>query len=116
MNSFWSSRTPPSANVTVPNFGGPVSGSKSYFGTDLNGEGSTGTAPRGDILPFLGPGKFGRNVKSLEDMNRIIEQFNSAYAGKITPRGQVPVRWSALLHKISGRSVDQRISHPAQRF
>ena len=91
LNSFWAFRTPPAATVTVPNFGGAVSGANSYFGTDLNGDGSTGTTPRGDVLPLLGLGQFGRNVKSLQDMNTFIQRFNSAYAGNITPHGQALV-------------------------
>jgi len=91
MNSFWSWRTPPSYTITVPNFGGAVSGGNGFFATDLNGDGTTGTSPRGDVLPYLNAGQWGRKVKSLAEMNNFIERFNSAYAGKITPHGQALV-------------------------
>jgi len=90
-NSLWSFRTAGAQTLTVPNLGGAVSGSQGFFGTDLNGDGTTGTSPRGDVLPGLNVGQFGRAVKSFEELNGIIATFNSTYAGKLTPHGQALV-------------------------
>ena len=91
LNSFWRFRTAPARTLTVPNMGGAISGVQGFFGTDLNGDGSTGTTPRGDVLPGTTAGQFGRKVKSLADLNRIIQDFNANYAGKLTPHGQALV-------------------------
>lgn len=90
MNSFWNFRTAPAQTITVPGFGGPVSGANAYFATDIVGDGGAGS-PRANVLPGIGAGQFGRAVKSFEDLNAIIQVFNTTYAGKITPHGQALV-------------------------
>lgn len=55
------------------------------FQSDLNGDGSTG-----DLLPGTNPGDYMHSVKSGSLQNRI-NTFNSTYAGKLTPAGQVLV-------------------------
>ena len=50
------------------------------FHTDFTGDGTNG-----DILPGLNIGSFGRSVN---DMNQVISNYNSAVAGKPTPAGQ----------------------------
>lgn len=84
-------RTAPALTLTVPNLGGAISGSNGFFGTDLNGDGSAGTTPRGDVLPGLNVGQFGRGVKSFKKLNEIITNFNQNFAGKLTPHGQALV-------------------------
>lgn len=92
LNSFWSFRTAGPQNLVVPNLGGPISGAQGVFGTDLNGDGGTGSgAPRGDLLPGVNAGQFGRGVKSFQELNRIIQGFNQNFAGKLTPHGQALV-------------------------
>lgn len=91
MGSLWQFRSAPARTLTVPNLGGAVSGANGIFGTDLNGDGGAGTTPRGDILPGLGAGGFGRKVGSLKELNDIITAFNTNFAGKITPAGQALV-------------------------
>ncbi|MBI3471185.1 MAG: TonB-dependent receptor [Candidatus Solibacter usitatus] len=91
LNSNWSFRTAPPLTLTIPNLGGPIAGAQGFFGTDLNGDGGRGTTPRGDLIPGLDIGQFGRSVKSFDELNQIISGFNSTYAGKLTPHGQALV-------------------------
>src|SRR5262249_47136270 len=44
-----------------------------------------------DVLPGLNVGQFGRKVKSFQELNRILQDFNQNYAGKLTPHGQALV-------------------------
>jgi hypothetical protein len=92
LNSIWQYRSPAPVSFTVPNLGGAVSGAQGFFGTDLNGDGGRGTTPRGDFLPGIKPGEFGRSVSSFTELNTIISNFNSTYAGKLTPHGQALVK------------------------
>jgi len=63
------------------------------FRTDITGDGSfggqsqTGSSPFGDVLPQTQVGAFGRAV-SADQLNKTIENFNSRYAGTLTPAGQ----------------------------
>ncbi len=91
LNSSWRFRTAGALNLTVPNLGGAISGTQGFFGTDLNGDGGTGTTPRGDLLPGVNAGQFGRAVKNFKDLNQIIQAFNQNFAGKLTPHGQALV-------------------------
>ncbi len=91
MNSIWTFRTAGAQTLTVPNMGGAISGVQGFYGTDLNGDGGTGTSPRGDVLPGVTAGQFGRKVKSFEELNRIIEAFNSSQSGQLTPHGKALV-------------------------
>jgi hypothetical protein len=91
LNTFWRFRTPPPITLAVPGFGGPVAGANAMFGTDVNGDGGTGSTPRADVMPGMKAGGFGRDVRSFSELNNIINQFNSQYAGNITPSGQALV-------------------------
>lgn len=55
------------------------------FRTDINGDGLTG-----DLLPGTEPGAFMRQVKG-NSINRLIAQYNSESAGRLTPAGQTLV-------------------------
>jgi hypothetical protein len=90
-NTIWAFRTAGAQTITVPNFGGATSGTNAFFATDLNGDGGTGTTPRGDVLPGLPAGQFGRAVKSFEQLNGVIAAFNATYAGTLTPHAQALV-------------------------
>jgi hypothetical protein len=68
-----------------------VAGANAMFGTDVNGDGGTGSTPRADVLPGMKAGGFGRDVRSFSELNNVINQFNSQYAGNITPSGQALV-------------------------
>ncbi|MGH8247468.1 MAG: hypothetical protein ACREUU_13670, partial [Gammaproteobacteria bacterium] len=92
LSSRWTFRTPPAAHLFVPNLGGAISGAQGIFGTDLNGDGGPAGLPRPDFLPGVNAGQFGRAVKSFRGLNRIIENFNQTYAGKLTPHGEALVR------------------------
>ncbi len=91
LNSLWSFRTTGAQTLTVPNLGGAISGVQGFFGTDINGDGSAGTGPRGDVLPGLNVGQFGRDVKDFKTLNARIQAFNQNFAGKLTPHGQALV-------------------------
>ncbi len=92
VNTLWRLRSVGAQNLFVPNLGGPISSSNGIFGTDLNGDGGTGSgSPRGDVLPGTKSGQFGRDVSSLAQLNQILQNFNTSYAGKITPAGQALV-------------------------
>jgi hypothetical protein len=76
--------TPPPISLFIPNF----DGSNGIFTSDLNGDGGTGTSPRGDLLPGTNIGSFGRKIHSISDLNAAITNYNNNYAGKLTPQGQ----------------------------
>jgi hypothetical protein len=89
VSTLWRFRSVGAQSLFVPNLGGAVSSSNGIFGTDLNGDGGTGSgSPRGDVLPGTRIGQLGRDVSSLKQLNQIIQNFNTNYAGKITPAGQ----------------------------
>jgi hypothetical protein len=90
-NSFWTFRSAGAQTLTVPNLGGAISGANGMFGTDLNGDGGAGSTPRADLFPGVNGGQFGRAVKSLKDLNQIIQQYNSTQAGQLTPNGKALV-------------------------
>lgn len=72
-------------DLFVPNF----RGSSGIFTSDLNGDGGVGGgAPRGDLLPGTNIGDFGRSIGSLGALNTVLGQYNSNFAGRITPHGQ----------------------------
>ena len=83
--------------VTAPPFSifmpalAPITGANAMFTTDLNGDGGAGSSPRGDLLPGLNLGNFGRDVKNFADLNQIISAYNQSVAGKLTPNGQALV-------------------------
>ncbi len=93
LNSLWRFRTPGAQTVIVPNLGGAISGANGIFGTDINGDGGTGSgAPRNDVFPGVNAGQFGRDINSLSQLNQIIQNFDQNYAGKLTPAGQALVK------------------------
>ncbi len=71
------------------------------FRTDLTGDGSfggqsqTGNSPFGDVLPQTQVGAFGRAVDPAK-LNNTIENFNSRFAGTVTPAGQAVVNAGLL--------------------
>jgi hypothetical protein len=76
--------TSPPLNLFVPN----NRGANGIFTADLNGDGGIGTLPRGDLLPGTNIGDLGRSIGSLAALNAALQQYNSEYAGRITPHGQ----------------------------
>jgi len=75
--------TSPALSLFVPNF----FGGSGLFTSDINGDGG-GNPPRGDLLPGTGIGDFGRGIRSIAELNRVIVAYNSTYANKLTPHGQ----------------------------
>ncbi len=67
--------------LTAPSTGEPGD----IFVSDLTGDGTVG-----DVLPGTNIGSFGRDVK-VSNLNQVISNYNSAYAGKLTPAGQALV-------------------------
>jgi hypothetical protein len=85
VNQIWSFRTAVASNLTVP-FLDTFAANNGIFTTDLDGDGRTG-----DLLPGSNIRHFGRKIKSFEQLNRIITDFNNNFAGKLTPAGQALV-------------------------
>jgi hypothetical protein len=85
VNQIWSFRTAVASNLTVP-FLDSFAAANGIFTTDLDGDGRTG-----DLLPGTNIRHFGRKIKSFEQLNRIITDFNNNVAGKLTPAGQALV-------------------------
>jgi len=77
----------PPVTLTVP-FTDTFAGANNIFTTDINGDGGTGTSARGDVLPGTNIGDLGSQVGSWQELNRIITQFNTSYAGTLTPHAQ----------------------------
>ncbi len=82
--------TRPPLNLNVPALGG-ISGANAMFSTDLNGDGGTGAAPRGDVLPGMKLSDWGVGVSSISELNEIIQAYNQNNAGKLTPNAQALV-------------------------
>ncbi|MFY9531440.1 MAG: carboxypeptidase regulatory-like domain-containing protein [Candidatus Acidiferrales bacterium] len=67
--------------------------SGSIFTNDIIGDGSFGgntNGKPGDPLPGTNLGSFGRSIK-VGDLNNVINNFNTNFAGKLTPAGQALV-------------------------
>ncbi|MCI0489852.1 MAG: hypothetical protein L0229_24945, partial [Blastocatellia bacterium] len=58
-------------------------GSTEVLFSDLDGDGTVQ-----DFLPGAGRGSFGRSIGSISELNAFIGDFNSQFAGQITPAGQ----------------------------
>lgn len=87
LNSFWraSSALPQSVFLQPVRTGNAASAE--IFHTDLNGDGSTG-----DPLPGTNRGSYGRDIGcGGKALNRVIDAYNSAQAGQLTPAGQALV-------------------------
>lgn len=67
--------------LTLPSTGDPGE----IFRTDVTGDGTTG-----DIFPGTNIGSFGRDVK-VQDLNKVITNYNNTVAGNLTPAGQALV-------------------------
>lgn len=76
--------TSPPASLFIPN----NRGTSGFFTSDFNGDGGTGTAPRGDLLPGTNIGDFGRTIGSIRELNIVLGNYNSQFAGQLTPHGQ----------------------------
>jgi len=74
----------PSSNQPGEIFRSDVTGDGSFGGVSLNGN------QAGDILPGYNIGAFGSSY-SAGALNTIIQNYNSAFAGKLTPAGTVLV-------------------------
>jgi hypothetical protein len=85
INPVLSFRTAAAANLTVP-FLDSFATTSGIFTTDINGDGATG-----DLLPGTNIRHFGRKIKSFKQLNQILTNFNTNYAGKLTPAGQALV-------------------------
>ncbi|HVG28862.1 MAG TPA: carboxypeptidase regulatory-like domain-containing protein [Pyrinomonadaceae bacterium] len=76
----------PPVNLLVP-FTDTFAGANYLFTTDINGDGGSGTT-RGDVLPGTNIGDLGSRLGSWSEVNAVIANFNSNFAGKLTPAGQ----------------------------
>lgn len=90
LSSVFTARSLAPTSFTVPALGG-ITGANAMFTTDLNGDGGTGTSPRGDLLPGQRAGDWGRGITSVGDLNKLIQAYNTNVAGKLTPNGQALV-------------------------
>lgn len=73
--------TAPPLDLTIPSTGNPGD----IFVTDFTGDGTVG-----DIAPGSNVGAFGRSVKH-GDINKFITNYNTTFAGQLTPAGQALV-------------------------
>ena len=85
LGSVWTFGTAGPASLSIPSIGTATTGSNSIFATDLDGDAVA------DLVPGVGAGQFGRKVKSLAELNRIIGEFNGRYAGTLTAHGRALV-------------------------
>ncbi|MEP7076577.1 MAG: carboxypeptidase regulatory-like domain-containing protein [Acidobacteriota bacterium] len=76
--------TPTPFNLLIPN----NRGTSGLFTSDFNGDGSNTTTPRGDLLPGTNVGSFGRRIRNLAELNEFLGNYNSQFAGQLTPAGQ----------------------------
>lgn len=80
ISSIWRVATAFPESLTLPAVFG---GNTDIFTIDLEGDGR-----RVQFLPGTNRGSFGRDVGSIEELNRLITQFNRQVAGKFTPAAQ----------------------------
>lgn len=76
----------PPVTLTVP-FLDSFSSANYIFTTDINGDGGSGTS-RTELLPGTNFGALGSSIGSWKELNAAITNFNSSFAGKLTPHGQ----------------------------
>jgi len=76
----------PPVSLFVP-FTDTFAGANYLFTTDINGDGGSGTS-RGDVLPGTNVGTLGNQVGSWAELNKLISNFNTIWAGQLTPAGQ----------------------------
>jgi hypothetical protein len=75
----------PPVTLTVP-FTDTFNGANYLFTTDINGDGGS-AATRTEALPGTNIGSLGSRIGSWRELNQIINNFNGAYAGQLTPAG-----------------------------
>ncbi len=79
--------SPLAQNTLIPvAFSGCSGGPDEIFCSDVNGDGTTN-----DLLPNVVPGSFGRKLKGASGLNSAIGGYNSNFAGRLTPAGQLLV-------------------------
>jgi hypothetical protein len=91
VSQLWSLSSRGPATFFIPALGA-ITGANAMFTTDLNGDGGAGPGPRGDLLPGLKLGEWGRKVSSFRELNQIITAYNENIAGHLTPEGQALVQ------------------------
>ncbi len=77
----------PASSLTLDNSSGQAG---EIFRTDVDGDGQTG-----DLVPGTGPGFYMHQVKGA-GLNRLINSYNAANAGKPTPAGQALINSGVL--------------------
>jgi hypothetical protein len=88
LDQIWRFRSAPAQSLFVPAVDG-LDPRSQLFTTDINGDGSAGGLnPRPDILLGTSQGDLGRRLKTVEQINQAIVDFNTNYAGRPTPAGQ----------------------------
>ncbi len=78
--------SPLAQTLQVPPAGNPGD----IFSYDFTGDGSFGGAGAGDVLPGTNVGAFGRSINA-GNINTVINNFNTTFAGQLTPAGQALV-------------------------
>lgn len=90
LSTGWTIYSAPPLDLFIP---APyLAGSNQIFVTDANGDAGTGTTPFRDPIPGTHLGEFNRGVNSWADLNKVLANYNSTYAGQITPAGQALVK------------------------
>jgi hypothetical protein len=65
----------------------PLDGGASLYQTDWQGSGANAGSGQ-EVLPGTNIGSYGRGISSVAQLNQAITNFNTNYAGKLTPAGQ----------------------------
>ncbi|UWZ85445.1 TonB-dependent receptor [Occallatibacter riparius] len=92
------------SDLTTPTSGITPTGGETtaagIFKSDLNGDGTTG-----DLMPGTDPGDYMHRIKG-KGLGRLIDNWNSHYAGKVTPAGQALIDAGLItadqLYKLGG--------------
>lgn len=82
-NHRWATALP--GNLVVPE---SVGGAEEIFYTDFDGDGERNNNTINDFLPNSSRGDFGRRLNSVGAINRVLSEYNSNMAGKLTPAAQ----------------------------
>ncbi len=83
-------RTAPPASLYLPT---TLGGDEDIFAIDPSGSGvlAGGGGPLLQTIPGTHVGEFGRSINSWSALNRVITDYNSKYAGTLTPAGKALV-------------------------
>lgn len=84
LDQIYRFQTSPPLSLFIPN----NRGGSGIFTSDINGDGGFGSTPRVDLLPGTNIGDFGRRIGSIRELNFVLSNYNSEFAGQITPAGQ----------------------------